>query len=170
MWKRLQSVYSQIKQSRLKPLIIGPPPPMHPVSYQPPTHRRLLAYPLCVFNELGMCALNPLTASLKVVQALLCRWDDESSTSTIQLVWAIIYINTTSSRLENQCYSYEQTSLLRYWYWLLFLCCRALSRLVVRYVLCEMCGISVLLRYWEMRPFATTVWGLKVLLCVALGY
>jgi hypothetical protein len=51
MWKRLQNVCSQIKQSRLKPLSqpIWQPPPLHPVSYQPPTHRRLLPFPVCAF-------------------------------------------------------------------------------------------------------------------------
>ncbi len=51
MWKRLHNVYSQIKQTRLKPLSqpIWQPPPLHPVSYQPPTHRRLLAFPVFVF-------------------------------------------------------------------------------------------------------------------------
>jgi hypothetical protein len=51
MWKRLQNVYSQMKQTRLKPLSqdIWQPPPLHPVSYQPPTHRRLLAFPVCAF-------------------------------------------------------------------------------------------------------------------------
>jgi hypothetical protein len=51
MWKRLQNVYSQIKQRRLKPLSqsIWQPPPLYPVSYQPPTHRRLLPFPVCVF-------------------------------------------------------------------------------------------------------------------------
>ncbi len=51
MWKRLQNVYSQIKQTRLKPLThpIWQPPPLHPVSYQPPTHRRLLPFPVCAF-------------------------------------------------------------------------------------------------------------------------
>ena len=51
MWKRLQNVYSQMKQTRLKPLSqdIWQPPPLHPVSYQPPTHRRLLAFPVCGF-------------------------------------------------------------------------------------------------------------------------
>ncbi len=35
MWKRLQNVYSQMKQTRLKPLSqpIWQPPPLHPVSY-----------------------------------------------------------------------------------------------------------------------------------------
>ena len=51
MWKRLQNVYSQMKHTRLKPLsqVIWQPPPLHPVSYQPPTHRRLLAFPVCGF-------------------------------------------------------------------------------------------------------------------------
>ncbi len=51
MWKRLQNVYSQIKQTRLKPLNqpIWQPPPLYPVSYQPPTNRRLLAFPVCDF-------------------------------------------------------------------------------------------------------------------------
>ena len=51
MWKRLQNVYSQMKHTRLKPLsqVIWQPPPLHPVSYQPPTHRRLLAFPVCAF-------------------------------------------------------------------------------------------------------------------------
>ena len=51
MWKRLQNVYSQIKQTRLKPLSqpIWQPPPLHPVSYQPPTHRRLLPFPVRAF-------------------------------------------------------------------------------------------------------------------------
>ena len=40
-----------MKQTRLKPLSqdIWQPPPLHPVSYQPPTHRRLLAFPVCAF-------------------------------------------------------------------------------------------------------------------------
>jgi hypothetical protein len=43
MWKRLQNVYSQMKHTRLKSLsqVIWQPPPLDPVSYQPPTHRRL---------------------------------------------------------------------------------------------------------------------------------
>jgi hypothetical protein len=47
MWKRLQNVWSQINQIRLKPLSqpIWQPPPLHPVSYQPTTHRRLLPFP-----------------------------------------------------------------------------------------------------------------------------
>ncbi len=51
MWKRLQNVYSQIKQNRLNPLgqPIWQPPTLHPVSYQPPTHRRILAFPVFVF-------------------------------------------------------------------------------------------------------------------------
>ncbi len=51
MWKRLQNVYSHIKQTRLKPLThpIWQLPLLHPVSYQPPTHRRLLSFPVCVF-------------------------------------------------------------------------------------------------------------------------
>ncbi len=50
MWKRLQNVYSKIKQTRPKPLsqTIWQPPPLNPVSYQPSTHRRLLALPVCV--------------------------------------------------------------------------------------------------------------------------
>ncbi len=46
MWKRLQNVYSQIKQNRLKPLSqsIWQPPPLYPVSYQPPTHRSYLCF------------------------------------------------------------------------------------------------------------------------------
>ncbi len=52
-WKRLQNVYSQMKHTRLKPLsqVIWQPPPLHPVSgaYQPSTHRRLLAFPVCGF-------------------------------------------------------------------------------------------------------------------------
>ena len=50
MWKRLQNVYSEIKQTRLKPLsqTIWQPPPLHPFSYQPPTHRRLIVFPVCV--------------------------------------------------------------------------------------------------------------------------
>ncbi len=54
MWKRLQNVYSQMKHTRLKPLsqFIWQPPPLHPVSYQPPTHRRLLVFPACgLINE-----------------------------------------------------------------------------------------------------------------------
>ncbi len=48
MWKRLQNVYSQIKQTRLKPLTLPTwqPPPLNPVSYQPPTHRRNLPFPV----------------------------------------------------------------------------------------------------------------------------
>ena len=45
-----ENVYSQIKQIRLQPL--SQPiwqPRLHPVSYQPPTHRRLLPFPVCVF-------------------------------------------------------------------------------------------------------------------------
>ena len=40
-----------MKQTRLKQLsqTIWQPPPLHPVSYQPPTHRRLLAFPVCAF-------------------------------------------------------------------------------------------------------------------------
>ncbi len=51
IWKRLQNVYSQIKKNRLNPLSqpIWQPPTLHPVSYQPPTHRRLLEFPVCVF-------------------------------------------------------------------------------------------------------------------------
>ncbi len=51
MWERLHNVYLQIKQSRLKPLSqpIWQPPPLHPVSYQPPTHRRLLPFPVRAF-------------------------------------------------------------------------------------------------------------------------
>jgi hypothetical protein len=50
MWKRLQNVYSQIKQARLKPLSqpIWQPPVLHPFSYQPPTHRRILVFPVPV--------------------------------------------------------------------------------------------------------------------------
>ncbi len=46
MWKHLQNVYSQIKTTRLNPLSqsIWQPTPLHPVSYQPPTHRRLLPF------------------------------------------------------------------------------------------------------------------------------
>ncbi len=51
MWKRLQNVYSQIKPTRLKTLThpIWQPPPLHPVSYQPTTHRRILPFPVRVF-------------------------------------------------------------------------------------------------------------------------
>jgi hypothetical protein len=47
-----QNVFSQIKQTRLKPLIqsIWQPPPLHPFSYQPPAHRRLLLP--CFFSPL----------------------------------------------------------------------------------------------------------------------
>ena len=53
MWKRLQNVYSQIKQTRLKPLTrpVWQPPLLHPVSYQPPTHRRLLVFPVCASSS-----------------------------------------------------------------------------------------------------------------------
>ena len=46
----LQNVYSQIKQTRLKPLTksISQPPPPNPFSYQPPANRSLLAFPVCV--------------------------------------------------------------------------------------------------------------------------
>ncbi len=51
IWKRLQNVCSQIKQRRPNPLSwpIWQPPPLYPFSYQPPTHRRLLPFPVCVF-------------------------------------------------------------------------------------------------------------------------
>ncbi len=51
MWKRLQTVHSQIKQTRLKSLSQSTwqPSPLHPVSFQPPTHRRLLPFPVCTF-------------------------------------------------------------------------------------------------------------------------
>ena len=50
MWKRLRNVYSQINQTRRKPLNqpIWQPPPAHALSYQRPAHRRLLPFPVCV--------------------------------------------------------------------------------------------------------------------------
>jgi hypothetical protein len=89
MWKHLQNVYSQIKQTRLKPLSqpIWQPPPLHHVSYQRPTHRRLLAFPVCAFiigedsfvitsRQFGIhaclqCAFQRL---LLISQAVLCCW------------------------------------------------------------------------------------------------
>ena len=81
MWKRLQNVYSQIKQNRLKPLSqpIWQPPLLHPVSYQPPTHRRLLVFPVCasssvktplssqVGNLIFIPAFNVLSSVLSIV-------------------------------------------------------------------------------------------------------
>jgi hypothetical protein len=51
MWKRLQNVYSQIKQTQLLSQPIWQPPLLYPVSYQPPTHRRLLVFPVCVSSS-----------------------------------------------------------------------------------------------------------------------
>jgi hypothetical protein len=51
MWKRLQTFTLKSNKTRLKPLSqsIWQPPLRHPVSYQPPTHRRTLVFPVCVF-------------------------------------------------------------------------------------------------------------------------
>ena len=66
IWKRLHNVYSQIKQTRLKPLSkpIWQPPPLHPFCYQPhsPAHRHW-DY-LCFLYESTSLVKTPLSSQV----------------------------------------------------------------------------------------------------------